>query len=305
MNENQLFQSPMEPWPGLENYGRKIKFFDEDLELFIYEAGQENPINLVLLHGLGDEADTWRHVIKPLSQDYHILAADLPGFGRSDLPDKKITPAFLLKTLTELFNETMMEKLVLIGNSLGGILAHAYGLQYPERITGLVLDGGALLQLDPMGDLSLRLMQIPLLGEWLYTRLRKDPQAAFKSLQNVYYDLDQLPEADRKFLFKRVNKRVWSDKQRKAYFSTLRNLSPWLRDRQANLPDQLQDLKTPTLVLRGEFDTFFSIENAEGVMRVQPQASLSIIGDAGHLPHQEKPEEFLDVVTNWLESTLQ
>ena len=304
MKNEKEYQRPMQPWPGLEPYSRTIQLSDQGLELFAYDAGQGKSISLVMIHGLGDEADTWRHIIKPLSEDYHILSVDLPGFGRSILPEEKLTPVFLLKIMKSLLNESGLEKVVLIGNSLGGILAHAYSLKYPDQIKGLVLVGGALLQLDPMGDFSLRLMQIPLLGEWLYKRLRKDPQAAYDSLRNVYHDLDEMPEVDRNFLFLRVNKRVWSDKQRKAYFSTLRNLGPWVRDRQANLPGQLKDFEIPTLVIRGAFDALFSEENARAVARVQPNTTYSSINDSGHLPHQEKPAEFLDALQEWLGNTL-
>lgn len=304
MTVKSKYQQPMQPWPGLETYGKRIHFFDQNLAVFVYEAGKGNPHNLILLHGLGDEADTWRHVIKPLSEEYHVVAADLPGFGRSDLPKEKISPVLLLNLLEAVFQEMRMNNAVLIGNSLGGILAHAYALKHPDQIEGLVLMDGALLQNDPMGDFSLRLMQIPILGEWLYTRLRKDPQAAYDSLRNVYHDLDAMPESDQKFLFRRVNKRVWSDRQRKAYFSVLRNLTPWVRDRQANLPDQLENLETPTLVIRGEFDRLFSEENAKGVARVQPNTAFSTIPGAGHLPQQERPAKLLDDLLEWLEKTL-
>lgn len=304
LNEKEKFQQKMEPWPDLKPYGKKIEICNGDLRLFVYETGKGNPISLVMIHGLGDEADTWRHTINPLRDDFHIIAVDLPGFGRSDLPERKITGAFLLDCLSELLEVSEIENAVLIGNSLGGELAHAFALKYPERVDGLVLVDGALLHIDPMGDLSFRLMQIPLLGEWLYKRLRKDPQAAFDSLRNVYHELDEMPEADKTFLFTRVNKRVWSDKQSKAFFSTLRNLSSWVKNRQANLSEKLKDFQIPTLIIRGEFDSLFTKKNAKGVERVQPNAIFVEIKNAGHLPHQEVPEVFLKVLREWLQNTL-
>lgn len=298
------YQQPMLPWPDLKDHAKIIEIFNGELSLFFYEMGDQNPLSLVLIHGLGDEADTWRHIIHPLADDYHVLAFDLPGFGRSDLPERKITLVFLLNCLKEFLHKRGVERPILIGNSLGGVLAHAYALKYSEQILGLVLVGGSLLQVDPMGNFALRLMQIPLLGEWVYSRLRKNPQAAFDSLKNVYHALDQLPEADQKFLFTRVNQRVWSDKQRKAYFATLRNLSPWIKACQADLPGQLEDFRLPTLVLRGEFDSLFSEINAKGVVSVQPNATLHEISSAGHLPHQETPEAFLTVLQEWLEKMI-
>jgi pimeloyl-ACP methyl ester carboxylesterase len=297
------YNNPMLPWHGLEKFSKTTQIDEEDLEIFYFEAGENHPPSIMMIHGLGDEADTWRHVFTPLSNRYHVIALDLPGFGRSVKPDVKYTPPFMTKVIIGLMERTGIETGILMGSSLGGILSHSLALSHPERVSGLILVDGALLQPEPMGDWSLRLMQIPLLGEWLYSRLRKDPDAAFNSLRNVYHDLDSLPESDRDFLFTRVNKRVWSDGQRRAYFSTLRNLTPWIMDMQSKVPDQLSHLSIPTLVLRGEHDALFPEENAQGIMRVQPNAQMKIIEEAGHLPHQEKPEAFLDAVLLWLTNT--
>jgi pimeloyl-ACP methyl ester carboxylesterase len=149
---------------------------------------------------LGDEADTWRYVIDALARDYHLIAPDLPGFGRSDKPDVDYTPDFMISTLIGLLDKIGVDQTILIGSSLGAMLSHAIALHHPGRVQGLVLIGGALLQTDKATDRGLRLMQIPFLGEWLYTRLRKNPDAAFDSMRNVYHDLDKMPNPDREFL---------------------------------------------------------------------------------------------------------
>ncbi|MCS6863432.1 MAG: alpha/beta fold hydrolase, partial [Abditibacteriales bacterium] len=79
------FQRPMEPWPALAPYVRKVQL-RSGLTLFAFEAGAPDAPPLLLIHGLGDEADTWRHVFLPLAERYHVIAPDLPGFGRSDKP---------------------------------------------------------------------------------------------------------------------------------------------------------------------------------------------------------------------------
>jgi len=301
MASNQaLYRQPMQPWPDLAAFGSTINLPDAGLSIFFYEAGEKNNPTMMLIHGLGDEADTWRHVIQPLSSNYHVIAPDLPGFGRSDQPDVDYTPKLMMDALLELMDALELKQPVLIGNSLGAMLSHAIALKQQERIPGIILVDGALLQHKPIKDWSLRLMQVPLLGKWLYTRLRKDPEAAFDSLRNVYHDLDQLPKADREFLFTRVNKRVWSDEQRRAYLSTLRHMTRWTKALQADLPDKLSNFPTPTLILRGEFDPLFTLENAKAVARVQPNAEFHEIKGSGHLPHQETPSRFSAVVKTWL-----
>jgi len=293
------FKQTMQPWPSLAKYGQQINL--SDLNLFYFEAGEKNRPTLLMIHGLGDEADTWRHVFLPLAENYHTLALDLPGFGRSGKPEVDYTPQFMMETIIRFLDQLEITRSILMGSSLGGILAHGLALNNPTRVNGLILVGGALLQSKPMGDMSMWLMRIPFLGEWLYTRLRKDPEAAFDSLGSVYHDLEGLPEPDREFLYTRVNQRVWSDGQRRGYFSTLRNLTPWVKQIQADLPERLMGLEMPTLVLRGEFDGLFSETNAKGIAATQPDAEMAIIKEAGHLPHQENPRRFLSVVKPWLE----
>lgn len=294
------YTQPMQPWPGLEAYGKKIHLPSLSLDLFCFEAGDPQKPALVMIHGLGDEADTWRHVILPLSERFHVLAIDLPGFGRSDKPARDYTPDFMQGAILAFMDAMDITHATLMGSSLGAILAHGLALIHPERVSDLILADGALLQQQAMGDRGLQWMRVPLLGEWLYTRLRKNPQAAFDSLRSVYRDLDSLPKADRDFLFTRVNRRVWSDGQRRAYFSTLRKLTPWVKNAQTGLEKQLAALQTPTLVMRGEADLLFPAENAAAVVQTQPSSTLVTLPGAGHLPQQEVPEDFLKTALDWL-----
>lgn len=304
MMSEQKYQTPMKPWPGIKKYAKEYKLREKDLTLFYFEAGYENNKKIILIHGLGDEADTWRHLIEPLADQFHIFAIDLPGFGRSEKPDLDYSPQFFLSILKDFIEEMMLTKPILMGSSLGAILSHGFAVENPEKVSGLILLDGSLIQEEPMLDWSLILMQIPILGEWLYSRLRKDPDAAYDSIRNVYYDLDSLPKADHDFFYQRVNKRVWSDGQRRAYLSTLRNVNYWVKKSQDGLIERLEKLNIPTLVILGEFDHLFPEENADAVIKAQATAKKVVIREAGHMPHQEKPQVVIDEVMKWLETQI-
>ena len=77
------FQGNMQPFPGLARWSRQVQLLSSKIDLFVYDTGEDDRTPLVLLHGLGDEADTWRHVLPLLQADYRVIAPDLPGFGRS------------------------------------------------------------------------------------------------------------------------------------------------------------------------------------------------------------------------------
>ncbi len=298
-NKDQ-FEKTMSPWPDLEPYGKINHCLKLNLDLFYFTAGDENNDKIILVHGLGDEADTWRHIILPLSKDYHVIALDLPGFGRSDHPNIAYTPDFMIKTILCLMEALKIPSAVFIGSSLGGILTHTLAVKHPDKANGLVLVGGAVSEKQDFNNKGLSLMRIPLLGEFLYTKLRKNPMAAFKTLEDVYHNLERLPADDQSFLFNRVNQRVWSDDQRRAYFSTLRHLFSWLKDSHPEILGKLNSLIIPTLIIRGEYDTLFSVEAADYIRSKQPYVKTVNIEDSGHLPHQEKPKAFLNMLSDWL-----
>lgn len=290
------FQEPMQPWPALEPYARSVYLARGGLTLHVYEAGATDAPPMFLIHGLADEADTWRHLVPPLSTQYRVIAPDLPGFGRSEKPDRPYTVPFFQDVLLELLDTLEVQRAVLVGHSLGAVIAHALALSHRERVERLILIDGSLVARSQKIDLATMLFLIPGLGEWLYNRLRKDPQAAYRSLEPYYSRQDDLPKADREFLFQRVNERVWSDGQRRAFLSAFRNLARWIPGQQRNLPSRLATLDVPTLVLWGEADRMMPVENGHALVELQSAARLVVVPGAGHNVHQEDPGAVLEAI---------
>lgn len=290
------FQRPMQPWPGLEPYARSIYLPRSGLTLHLYEAGATDAPPMFLIHGLADEADTWRHLVPPLSTQYRVIAPDLPGFGRSEKPDRPYTVPFFRDVLLELLDALEAQRAVLVGHSFGAVITHTLALSHLERVDQLILISGSLVTRSKKLDLATMLFLIPRLGEWLYNRLRKDPQAAYRSLGPYYSRLDDLPEADREFLFQRVNERVWSEGQRRAFLSAFRYLVRWIPGQQRNLPSRLAALDVPTLVLWGEADRMTSVENGHALVELQSTARLVVVPGAGHNLHQEDPEALVEAL---------
>jgi pimeloyl-ACP methyl ester carboxylesterase len=295
------FQKPMQPWPALEPYARSIPLARGGLTLHLFDAGARDAPPMFLIHGLADEADTWRHLVPPLSTQYRVIAPDLPGFGRSEKPDRPYTVPFFRDVLLELLDTLEVQRAVLVGHSLGAVITHAFALSYRERVERLVLIGGSLVARSQKVDLATMLFLIPGLGEWLYNRLRKDPQAAYRTLEPYYRNLDHLLGAEgrtveREFLFQRVNERVWSDGQRRAFLSAFRYLARWIPGQQRNLPSRLATLDVPTLVLWGEADRMAPVENGHALVELQSTARLVIVPGAGHNVHQEEPEAVVEAL---------
>lgn len=292
----ERYQRPMQPWPGLEPYTRSIHLPPSGLALHVYDAGPEDAPPMILIHGLGDEADTWRHLFPALSAHYRAIALDLPGFGRSDKPAGPYTIQFFQSVLLDLLDALELKRVTLTGHSLGAVIAHAFALSHPDRVDRLILLAGSLVTRTQKVNLATMLFLIPGLGEWMYDRLRKDPQAAYHSLEPYYSHLDSLSQEDRDFLFQRVNERVWSDGQRRAFLSAFRQLARWIPGQQRNLPARLADVEVPTLAVWGEADRINVIDNGRAVAEIQPSVQLVVIPSRGHNVHQEAPVAVLEAI---------
>lgn len=282
----------MQPLPALTPFVRSIALAQHQLTLFLYDTYPEaqSGAPLVLVHGLGDEADTWQYVLPALAATRRVVAVDLPGFGRSDKPDAPYTVPWFAAVLWELLDVLQIEQVAFAGHSLGASVCQWLALEQPTRVERLALLAGGLAAAPRKPDLNTLLLLTPGIGEWLYTRLRKDPQAAYASLRPFYANLDALPQAERDFLLVRVNQRLWNDDQRRAFFRTLRGLVRWLPAQQKALPDRLAGFTTPTCVLWGERDHIASVENGRLLAQLQPAVHLNILPDVGHNLHHERPE---------------
>ncbi|NKT86633.1 alpha/beta fold hydrolase, partial [Rhodococcus hoagii] len=118
----------------------------DDLKLHYHEAGVGNGPTIVLLHGGGPGASSWSNFAKNipvLAQQFHVIAVDQPGYGRSDKPTEHPQyfrhSASALKDLLDTIGIT--ERVHLLGNSLGGGAAVRFALDYPDRAGRLVLMG--------------------------------------------------------------------------------------------------------------------------------------------------------------------
>lgn len=286
------FQRAMQSFPGLERWSHQVQLQVSRVHLHYYDTGQDSKTAVLLLHGLGDEADTWRHVLPLISSDYRVIAPDLPGFGRSEKTKRSYTIPFFVETVLELLNILSISQVILVGHSNGAVIAQAFALEHPDRVERLILISGSLVSKENRMNRDLLFFLIPGLGEWMYNRLRKDAHAAYQTLVPYYYRLEDLPQADRDFLYQRVNERVWDDGQRQGFLSTLRNLVAWLPAQQKELPARLSGWNIPTTVLWGENDQVNAVASAYAVKELLPAARLIIVPSAGH----NLPQERADVV---------
>lgn len=127
------------------------------------EAGDEQGKALLLLHGLGTAKLNWEPAIPLLVEHYHIIAPDMPGFGASAAVSHLQDLNQWLKALLDTLN---IQQAVVVGSSIGGLVARLFAAGEPQLAPALILvNGGAVPSLPPIARM---IANAPILGDYLF-----------------------------------------------------------------------------------------------------------------------------------------
>jgi len=253
------------------------------MNLFTQTVG-EGP-DVVLLHGWGMNADVWEGILPVLTKQFRITLLDLPGHGRSldSLAD------YSLQNLATTIDAVIPENVVLIGWSLGGMIATQMTLNNPDNIRKLVLvasapqfvrddtwpDGTDAEVLDSFAD-----------------GLKKNYQQTIKRFIAIQAMGSEHAREQQHILRERVFRH--GNPQPAALEAGLAIL------RHTNLRPELTKITCPTLLISGEHDSLFRRSAAEKTQAMISDARLSIIPGAGHAPFLSHPDTFLDSLLTFL-----
>ena len=251
----------------------------------------------ILVHGLGGHIEDWEPNIAALAWGRQVFALDLVGFGRSDKPAGRHSIPFLVEFVNDFMTVKGIPTATLIGESLGGAIALRFALERPDQVEKLVL-------VDCVGfgrnaSLSLRLPTLPILGE-LLTRpgraasarsLRRslhDPAAVTQARVDQDYELSSLPDAQASLLSTlRASANLWGFKS-ETYRPVL---------------DHGREIRMPTLIIWGAEDRTLPLALGRRGAQILPNAQLHIFDDCGHEPNKEQPEQFNQLVKDFLDDT--
>ena len=232
------------------------------------DVSGEGPPDLLCLHGLVDRLEIWDRIAKPLSARGRLIRVDQRGHGESDAPPGPYRREDLAADVVSVIEHFGSTRAVLVGHSMGGIVAMTTALAYPERVAGLVLIGTASQSKQKVAEWYER---IALAGE-------RDGSAG---LAHAIYG-------------EKTRKVVSGDAQGIAHVT--RALKSLYTD---PLTPKLAQIRCPVLLLVGEKDPMgpkASVIIAEEL----PDAQLEVIPDCGHWIHVEQPEAVLKAFDAWV-----
>jgi pimeloyl-ACP methyl ester carboxylesterase len=283
------------------SWGPESKFVEVlSHEVHYVESGSQDSDRLILLlHGFGASSLTWKQILEPLGEFGHVIAYDRTAFGFTDRPTswEGINPyssAGQLSVIDELINKFGQGKqVVIIGHSAGGSLALAYALDHPETVTSLVLEAPAVYETGGSPDWLNILFKIPQLDHIGPLLVSSIAESGLSVLDQSYNDESKITQETR------------------ANYTAPLEVEGWERgfwefnkaDRELNLTNRLPGFSVRTLIITGDNDQIVETDSSIRLAGELPGSDLVVIPNAGHLPNEEKPKEFLNALIGFLEQS--
>lgn len=248
----------------------------DGLTIRYYEGGPADGETLLMLHGFGANRDNWLRFSRHLTGRYHVIAPDLPGFGESSKPDASYDVASQAERVHALAKALGVQKLHLIGNSMGGHIAALYAARHPEQVLSLALLDNAGVSSPTKSEMFQRIER----GEPNPLVVRK-PEDFDALMHFVFVTPPELPESlKRHFAEQSMANRAHYDQ-----------IFAQLRAQYVPLEPELPKIQAPTLLLWGDQDRVLDVSSIEVMKPLLKQPSVVIMKDCGHVPMLERPEE--------------
>jgi len=255
-----------------------------DVRIHYNEVGTGAP--LICLHGGGPGANSWSNFASNtafFAQHYRVLLVDLPKFGKS----QKTVPAgpqltVLAAILRDFMNALKIERAPIIGNSFGGQVAIKLAIDFPERVSGLVVIGSAPVVHSIFAPMPVE--GVKLIGGYYRGEGGPTLDKMRQILKTLVFDQSLITEA-----MVRERYEASADSEMVKVYS---GPPPARQD----LTPEFGKVKAPTLVIWGMDDRAGALDVGLLMVRAFQNAEMHIFGRCGHWAQVEHADEFNDLV---------
>jgi pimeloyl-ACP methyl ester carboxylesterase len=266
-----------------------------------YRIAGSGPV-ILLIHGIGDNSTTWEPVHAKLAQRFTVIAVDLLGHGQSDKPRADYSAAAYANGMRDLLAVLDIERVTVIGHSLGGGVAMQFAYQFPQLVERLVLVGAGGVTKDvnlvlrlaslPLGGEALALLRLPLVLPALQIAGRAaglllGSTALGRDLPDVLRVLADLPEPTASSAFTRTLRAVVDR-----------------RGQMVTMLDRCYLMESiPVQIIWGTQDVVVPVSHARMAHAAMPGSRLEIFERSGHFPFHDDPDRFIEVVERFIDTS--
>jgi pimeloyl-ACP methyl ester carboxylesterase len=272
-------------------------------------GGDPDGPTFVLVHGLGGSHLNWDLLAPLLTPHGRVLALDLPGFGRSEPGSRRATVQANGAVLRRFLREVAAASVVLVGNSMGGMISIFTAASAPRAVRGVVLLDPALpggrRSLDAVVAGQFVLYALPLVGErflWLRRQRHTPLRRVRDMLRLVGVDPDELPAEviDRSVALLEERQDVAG--MDKAYLVAARSLLKILVEPRS-YRGAMAAIRVPVLLVQGDRDRLVPVAAARSAAEAHPHWTYVELAGVGHVPQLQVPDVVAKELLTWLEDT--
>jgi 3-oxoadipate enol-lactonase len=241
---------------------------------------------VMFLHTIGTRGAFWDPLVDRIEDRCRCVTVDLRGHGDSDVPRERFTLGDLADDVIELLRVEGKGDAVLVGCSLGGMVAQAVALKAPELLSALVLADTGHRQTEESRKAVLQRAEASLKGmpAMLSSTLARWFPAPFLALNGAEVE----------------SCRQWLLENDPVVFSW-----GWQAISELDFGDRIANIQIPTLVVRGSADASSSRETMQAMAKLLPRARYAEIEGAGHVAPLEQPHTFAELLVDFFEKDVQ
>jgi pimeloyl-ACP methyl ester carboxylesterase len=267
----------------------------EGRSLNYVDIGEGDDTPVLFVHGLSGQWQNWLENIPRIAEERRVIAPDLPGHGRSEMPQEKISTQGYARSLKGLLDALEIDRVHVVGNSLGGFVAAELVVEFPERVDRLVLVSAAGISNSnayrapalTIGRIAGTLASVTAARHrrMAARRLTRHAALALVARHPSRLKADLAWEA----MMKGANPPGFYDAFRASIEYDFR--------------DRLPEIEAPTLVVWGANDSVISVHDADQFERLIDDSRKVVMEDTGHVPMLERPNAFNDLLLDFLAET--
>ena len=246
---------------------------------------------IILLHGFTGSLEDWRSVSSMLDTGYNYVGIDLIGHGKSDSPTnvEAYTAEKIIRQIDDIADHLSLNKILLLGYSMGGRAALNYAVKYPEKVEALILESTSP-GIKDQKECKLRIKNDEKLAEYI-------EKHSIEEFIGFWLNLD-IFNTQRRFSEEK-RKQIKLAKMQNNKTGLANSLRGFGTGTMNPLFDHLKNINCKTLLITGELDEKFTNISRE-TMKLFPDAEHKTINNSGHNTHLEESQEFVNIVDKFL-----
>jgi 3-oxoadipate enol-lactonase len=259
-----------------------------DINIYYELHGAGKPV--VFINGLGYDLWMWHKMVPGLAKHFQVITFDNRGSGKTDKPPGPYSAQMLADDTTALLQALSIDRAIIIGHSMGGFIAQALAINYPEVVDKLVL---AATNFGGPNHVPITPEAMAVLSD-----MTSDPIERLRRGIKVSC-APGFTTAQADFVQEWLDYRLENPIQPEAYQAQMA-IGLALLNAETCFEPRLHQITAPTLILFGEYDKVVPPENAALLARVIPKSQIEIMPDAGHFFPFEAPGRAVDIITNFI-----